>query len=47
VIEKQKRRLKRVSVGEGIDLFIVYICAVKNEKKERKKKNVYGKRKKD
>ena len=44
VIEKQKRRLKRVSVGEGIDLFITHVYAVKNKEKE--KKNTCGMKKK-
>jgi hypothetical protein len=46
VIEKQKkkRELTKISVGEGIDLFITYMWAVKNEKK--REKDVYGKRKK-
>jgi hypothetical protein len=42
--QKKKRRLKKVSVGEGIDLFI-HMCAVKNTKERKKlrqerKKNI-------
>jgi hypothetical protein len=38
VIEKQKkeRRLMKISVGEGIDLFITFVCREKMRKKEKK-----------
>ena len=39
VIEKQKRRLKKVSVGEGIDLFITHMYAEKKKMKRKEKKN--------
>jgi hypothetical protein len=35
VTEKQKRRLKKVSVGEGIDLFITYVCREKGKKEKK------------
>jgi hypothetical protein len=45
VIEKQKkkRRLMKISVGEGIDLFVRYVCREKMRKK--KKIVVYGNKK--
>jgi hypothetical protein len=44
--QKKKRRLKKVSMGEGIDLFI-HVCAVKNTKQKKKMCTARKKKKKE